>query len=527
VYIRSFADGNGDGTGDIQGIRSRLPYLRDLGVDAIWVTPWYRSPMADGGYDVADFRDIDPLFGSLSDAESLVQEAHDHGLRALVDIVPNHTSDQHPWFQAAISSPPGSAPRSRYWLRPGKGSRGQLPPNNWCSRFGGPAWERLREPDGSPGEWYLHLYTPEQPDLNWESQEVRADFESTLRFWLDRGVDGFRVDVAHGLAKHPDLPDLSPDVPDIGKVAGLAHPYRDLDAVHEIYQTWREISDSYDGERVFVAEAWVASPGRLANYVAKGRLHTAFNFDFLQAPWSAGALRSVIDETLGAHRPVGAPATWVLANHDVVRPVTRYGRAETAFADSWRLYGTEVDRDLGTRRARAAALLLLSLPGGAYIYQGDELGLAEVEDLPEEVRQDPSRLHSERCRDGCRVPLPWTATGPSFGFSTGSACPWLPQPAWWGQQSVEAQSANSASMLSLYRSALYLRRHNAALGDGDLLWDDYAKDVLSFRRPPDFRCIVNLSADVVPLPSGERVLLASAPVDDNQLPPDSAAWLVF
>ena len=331
VYIRSFADGDGDGMGDIAGLRARLPYLVELGIDALWINPWYPSPMADAGYDVADYRDVEPRFGTLADAEALLREAHQAGLRVLLDIVPNHSSDQHPWFQEALAAGPGSRARERYIFRPGRGPGGDQPPNDWASVFGGRAWTRITEPDGSPGEWYLHLFAPEQPDVNWTNPDVEADFEQTLRFWFDRGVDGFRIDVAHSLVKQDGLPDLegrtypaSPG-PDRGEEP---HPHWDRDEVHEIYREWRAVADSYADPRVFVAEAWVERPERLARYVRPDELHTAFNFDFVRAPWDAAALRETIDSTMAEHEAVGAPPTWVLSNHDVTRHVSRLGRAQ-------------------------------------------------------------------------------------------------------------------------------------------------------------------------------------------------------
>ena len=440
IYIRSFADSDGDGIGDLGGIRSRLPYLRDLGVDAIWITPFYPSPMADGGYDVADYRDIDPLFGSLADAEALVHEAHALGLKVIIDIVPNHSSDQHEWFRAALASEPGSPERARYIFRPGRGPAGAEPPNDWESTFGGPAWSRV--PDG---DWYLHLFAPEQPDFNWENPEVVEDFHRTLRFWLDRGVDGFRIDVANSLKKDqsfPDLAGLDPEV--LATHSGPHHPIWDRDDVHEVYRGWRRVMEEYDGERAFVAEAWVHDPERLALYVRPDELHTAFNFQYLRASWDAAELRTTIDECLATTHAVGAPTTWVLSNHDVTRHATRYGRLDFTgggvdVEDRVRL-DTPIDLDLGLRRARAATLLTLALPGSTYLYQGEELGLPEVVDLPEEVLADPiweRSGHQVRGRDGCRVPIPWTRSGPSLGF--GSGAPWLPQPPSWSELSVEAQ----------------------------------------------------------------------------------------
>jgi len=532
VYIRSFADGDGDGMGDIAGIRSRLPYLRDLGVDAIWINPWYPSPMADAGYDVADYCDVEPRFGTLADAEHLIDEAHAQRLRVILDIVPNHTSDQHPWFRAAVSGGPGSPYRARYVFRPGRRPGGTEPPNDWRSVFGDAAWTRVVEPDGHPGEWYLHLFAPEQPDLNWDHPEVRAEFESILRFWFDRGVDGFRIDVAHGLAKHPDLPDVGVGPDDVLSPAARGeHPHWDRDEVHEIYRRWRQVADTYPGDRAFVAEAWVETPQRLAGYVRRDALHTAFNFEFLICPWDAGRLRHVIDTTLTTLDAVGAPATWVLSNHDVVRHPSRYGRRPKEWLprQSYRAEGP-VDLQLGTRRARAAALLMLALPGGAYVYQGDELGLPEVEDLPEEVLQDPvweRSGHADRGRDGARVPLPWSVDGSSLGFSPEGtdARPWLPQPAGWKDLSVEAQNGHDGSTLELYRRALGIRRTHPALGDGTLRWLDAPAGVLALVRDPGFACIVNISTRPYELPPDDSVLLASGPLDQGRLPPDTAVWL--
>lgn len=528
IYVRSFADGNGDGMGDLAGVRDRLPYLRDLGVDALWFNPWYLSPMADGGYDVADYRDIDPMFGTLPEAEQLIVEAHAEGLRVIVDLVPNHCSDQHPWFQQALAAGPGSAERERFWFVAGRGEEGELPPNDWQSYFGGPAWTRLTEADGTPGFWYLHMFAPEQPDLNWEHPEVRAEFEDILHFWLRRGVDGFRIDVAHGLAKKPGLPDVGshPDPADL--------PYQDCDDVHDIYRSWRRISDGYDGERAFVGEVWLPTPEQFARYLRPDELHSAFNFDFLCCPWDADALRRVIDSTLAAHRPVDAPPTWVLSNHDTIRHVTRYGRADTSFDMGDKRLGDPSDLVLGRRRARAAALLTLALPGGVYIYQGDELGLAEVQDLPDHLIQDPTFVRSQgsdRGRDGCRVPLPWSGGSPSLGFSPdrAAATPWLPQPAGWEHLAVEAQDADPDSALALYRAGLALRRERLAALPETLQWTAAGDGVVSFAREGGFHCLVNLSPAPVALPSGGVVLLSSGPLapgpaGQELVPADTCVW---
>ncbi|MFD8624042.1 alpha-amylase family glycosyl hydrolase [Streptomyces hygroscopicus] len=520
VYPRSFADSDGDGTGDLQGVRQRLPYLRDLGVDAVWLSPFYASPQADGGYDVADYRAVDPMYGTLLDADAVIRDAHALGLRIIVDLVPNHSSDQHEWFKRAVAEGPGSPLRDRYHFRTGKGEHGELPPNDWESIFGGPAWTRL--PDG---EWYLHLFAPEQPDLNWEHPAVADEFRSILRFWLDMGVDGFRVDVAHGLVKAEGLPDLGGG--DQLKLLGNAvMPFFDQDGVHEIYRSWRLVLDEYDGDRIFVAEAWTPTVERTALYVRPDELHQAFNFQYLSAPWEAAELRRLIDSSLDAMRPVGAPATWVLSNHDVTRHATRYANPPGL--------GTQIrtagDRELGLRRARAATLLMLALPGSAYLYQGEELGLPDVTDLPDEVRQDPSFFRAQGqdgFRDGCRVPIPWTRTGPSYGFGDGGS--WLPQPDAWGELSVEAQTGVPDSTLEMYRRALAVRRELPGLGAGtDVTWhDELPAGILRFDRP-GFACTVNTTGTAVRIAAPGRMLLASGPVTvaDGRLdlPADTTVW---
>jgi alpha-glucosidase len=540
VYIRSFADADGDGLGDIAGLRSKLGYLESLSVDAIWINPWYPSPFADAGYDVSDYRDIEPRFGTIDDAEALIADAHGRGIRIVLDIVPNHTSDQHAWFQQALAAGPGSAERERYIFRDGGGPDGAERPNDWGSCFGGPAWTRVTEADGTPGQWYLHLFAPEQPDLNWHHPEVRADFEETLRFWFDRGVDGFRIDVAHSLMKEPGLPDIAERswarlpfrLQSIPGVHQTDHPHWDRDEVHEIYRSWRAVADSYDPPRIFVAEAWVPDPSRIVRYLRSDELHTAFNFDFLRSRWIASELVGAIDDTMREHRSVGATATWVLSNHDVAREVSRFARPQDTGVQGHQLHalGSEFDLALGQRRARAAALLMLALPGSVYIYQGEELGLPEVEDIPEASLQDPTwdrSGHTDRGRDGCRVPLPWSSSLPSFGFGpeTGDE-PWLPQPAWFAEFAASVQDGVDTSMLELYRAALAMRRSEPALGEGEMAWLDGLPDgAIGFTRDPGFACLVNVSAASVAVPAGWSVLLASSPLDSGGLAPDTAVWL--
>ena len=519
VYIRSFADANGDGTGDMAGVRAHLSYLAALGVDALWFSPWYPSPLADSGYDISDYRSIDPKFGTLWEAEQLISEARELGIRTIVDVVPNHVSNEHPWVREALAAPAGSAARERFWFRAGTGENGELPPNGWQSIFGGSAWTRL--PDG---EWYLHLFAPEQPDLNWSHPEVVTEHEDILRFWFDRGVAGVRIDSAALLVKDPELSEEPAD-PNPGE-----HPFTDRDELHDIYRGWRELADSYDEPRVLVGEVWLPDAERLARYLRPDELHTAFNFDFLACPWEPGPMRASIQSALASHAPVNAPATWVLANHDVTRTVTRYGRADTSFAFETKREGTPTDLVLGDRRARAAALLAMALPGSMYVYQGEELGLPEAENIPPERRQDPMWLRSggiDPGRDGCRVPLPWSGQVPPFGFSpNGNAPLWLDQPDDWAPLSVEAQTDDPASMLNLYRVGLRIRREAPWGAGAELSWLNHGDDVIAFARGGRFLCIANLGSQPVELPAGTEVLVGSAELVGNAVPQDTTVWLV-
>ena len=503
VYVRSFADGDGDGIGDLPGITSRLPYLADLGVDALWITPFYPSPQNDHGYDVADYCDVDPLFGKLADADNLIERAHALGLRVIVDLVPNHTSDQHQWFQEALAAGPGSPERARYIFRDGEDDS---PPNNWQSVFGGPAWTRC--PDG---QWYLHLFDSTQPDLDWRNPEVHAMFEDVLRFWLARGVDGFRIDVAHGLYKVESLPNQKdPTVRRIERMLDSAYgddePMWDQPEIHDVYRRWAEILDEFGPDRMAVAEAWVPDSESLAAYVRPDELDQAFNFSWLLADWDAPAFAEVIRRTFASTEPVGASPTWVLSNHDVTRHVTRYGGGEQGLA-----------------RARAATLAMLALPGAVYLYQGEELGLEEVDVAPEH-RQDPAWFRTrEPGRDGCRVPVPWSGAEPPFGFGPGEGQPWIPQPESWKALTVEAQQDDPASTLSFYRAALEHRRQHANPAGQVVEIFDQSEDVLAFRRGP-LTVVLNCGEEPAELPSGE-VLLSSGPLADGLLPPDTAAWL--
>jgi len=523
IYPRSFADSNGDGLGDLPGITGRLPLLRDLGVDAVWLSPFYPSPQNDAGYDVADYRSVEPLFGDLGDADKLIAEAHELGLKVIVDLVPNHTSSEHEWFRQALAAAPGSPERERYIFRDGSGPDGATPPNSWTSMFGGPAWERV--PDG---QWYLHLFDVTQPDLNWGNPDVRDEFVSVLRFWLDRGVDGFRVDVAHGLIKEENLADWTVPTAVLGGLdpVGPRPPMWDQEGVHEIYRQWRTVLDSYEGGRILVAEAWVAPTERLARYVRPDEMHQAFNFQYLDTAWRPADLRAVIDTSLAANAAVGAPTTWVLSNHDVVRHATRLGFP----AGTRRMTGIgagdpQPDTGLGLRRARAATLQMLALPGSAYLYQGEELGLPEHTTMPDEYRQDPAwerSGHTERGRDGCRVPIPWEADAPSYGFGPADAS-WLPQPASWAEYALDRQRDVPGSTWELYRAALALRKQHD-LAHGTLAWQESGPSALAFRTQ-DVLVVTNFGADPVPLPAGARVLLTSEPLDDDgQVPTDVTIW---
>ncbi|GAA4750636.1 alpha-amylase family glycosyl hydrolase [Gordonia alkaliphila] len=524
IYPRSFSDLGGDGIGDLAGIVDKLGYLELLGVDAIWLSPVMRSPMADHGYDVSDPRDIDPTFGTLADFDALIAEAHDRDIRVTMDLVPNHTSDQHAWFSAALGAGPGSPERARYHFLPGRGETGELPPNNWTSVFGGPAWSRVREADGELGEWYLHLFAPEQPDLNWDNPEVMADLETTMRFWLDRGVDGFRIDVAHGMAKAPGLPDMTEPA------VVLKHtdddPRFNNEAVHEIHRRIRAVMDQYPGT-ANVGEVWVDANDQFAKYVRPDELHLGFNFRLATVDFESTAIRDAIEESLAAVSAVGATPTWTLSNHDVEREASRYAPPVPATDnDDDALRAEENALGIGIARARAMALVELALPGTVFLYNGAELGLPNVE-LPDEALVDPVWERSgrtQRGRDGCRVPLPWEGEEPPFGFSTNPDT-WLPMPADWDRFTVEKQLEDIYSTLSLYRQAIELRYDRPEFSGPRVDWYGAPDGCLAFRRPGGAICALNATQTPVPLPHGE-ILLVSLPLVDGMLAPNSAAWLV-
>lgn len=530
IYPRSFRDASGDGVGDLAGITAELHHVAELGVDAVWLSPFFVSPQRDGGYDVADYCDVDPLFGTLADFDALAARARDLGLRIIVDLVPNHCSNEHAMFRAALAAGPGSTERGHFIFRDGRGEHGELPPNNWESHFGGPTWTRVIEADGTAGQWYLHLFDSTQPDFNWDNPAVGDEFERVLRFWLDRGVAGFRVDVAHALVKAPGLPDWggradggsSPGFP------GHHAPMFGQPALKDVYRRWRAILAEYGPDRVLCAEANVDPLDRMAEWVAPDQLHQAFNFPFLGAPFEAEALRAVVTQSLEAFGAVGAPTTWVLSNHDVVRHASRLGLPGIGLNVGDGLGPADVQPDLalGRARARAATLFMLGLPGSAYLYQGEELGLVDNTGIAPHERQDPTfhRTGGERVgRDGCRVPLPWRVDAPAHGFSE-AGLSWLPQPGLWAELSRDAQALDPNSHLSLYRRALSHRRGHE-LGAGSLAWapELCRGGVLAFVNGT-ILVMLNAGGTAAALPPLE-VIVRSGLGAPAELAPGEAAWL--
>jgi alpha-glucosidase len=519
IYPRSFFDSNGDGEGDLQGITSQLQYVQDLGVDAIWLSPFYTSPNKDGGYDVADPRDVDPRFGNLDDVKKLIEVAHSLDLKVLVDIVPNHFSDQHIWFQQALKAGRGSPERDRFhFYDPNEDG---TPPNNWISLFGGPSWTQVDD-----GQFYLHLFDSSQPDLNWDNPDVAKDFELTLRFWLDLGVDGFRIDVAHGLVKenlltnHPDPQGISDALRlDVSMDAEARNallvtvPYFDRQGVHEIYRQWRILFDSYkDREILAVAEAWVHPPVNATRYVRSDELHQVFNFDLLDAQFDADTLYSIVNRSIDLMATVGALPTWALSNHDSPRVSSRIGEIQ----------------------ARALALFVLALPGSCYIYAGQELGLPDGE-IPDNSRQDPIYFRTEgkqKGRDGARVPLPWAGESAPFGFTTGT--PWLPLTDNWKDLTVEKQNIDPKSTLNLYRSALKHRAEHL-MTQGSIEWLESpqhglkSSSLLAIRRG-DVSIYMNLTNTPIEIEIAGKLLMVSAGVVDARdgkitIPAISTLWL--
>jgi len=549
IYPRSFKDSNGDGLGDIKGITEGVKYLKSLSLDAVWLSPFYPSELADGGYDVADYRNVDPRLGTLKDFDAMLKALHKEGIRVFVDIVPNHSSDQHEWFKAALASQPGSKERARYIFRDGRGKNGELPPNDFVSHFAPSAWSRTKNQDGTYGQWYFHLFAPEQPDFNWDNREVELDFLKTLKFWSDRGVDGFRIDVAHALKKDFTRFNKSYTKIDSMKIATNGNDIIfDRNEVHEIYREWRKLFNQYNPPRVAVAEAYVPA-SRRTQYASSDELGQAFNFDLLGAEFVAKDFKKVVSENLELANESGSSSTWVLNNHDVVRTVTKYGLPKGTDYNQWLLTdgkSIKVDIELGQKRARAAAMYIMALPGCTYIYQGEELGLFEVADLKPEDLQDPNwkrnvvfkdqrvffkklgktitgvaEIHLEKGRDGCRVPLPWTSTGSSFGFGSGKAH--LPQPPEFGALSMQAQSKIKGSTLDIYRTALKLRKKLQTTEEFEWIKTGDPQ-VLHFSRKNGWHCIMNFDGADFTLPKGE-ILHSSSPLKGRKLPKNTTVWM--
>ncbi len=541
IYPRSFKDSNGDGIGDIKGITSKIGYLSSLNVDAVWLSPFYPSALADGGYDVDDYRDVDPKLGTLADFDEMLNKLHEAGIRVFVDIVPNHSSNRHEWFKEAIASEPGSAARNRYIFRDGKGANGELPPTNWPSHFAPSAWSHESTQGGEHNQWYCHLFAPEQPDFNWDNREIEDDFLKTLKFWADRGVDGFRIDVAHALKK-----DLSEPLKDQARYPDLVNRKPgdnilfDRDEVHEIYKEWRQLFNQYDPPRVAVAEAYVPAD-RLALYASADELGQAFNFELLNANFNATEFKTVIDRGLTQAKALGSSSTWCLNNHDQMRPATKYGLLPTVDHIRWKNSAgatSPLDENLGMRSAIAASMLIMALPGCTYIYQGEELGLHEVLGIPEDQIQDPQYLRNLKVdvgRDGCRVPLPWTSSGSSFGFGDGGSH--LPQPQWFAKNSVEVESKDPQSPLSIFRKALELRK--GLVTEEEMQWHETGDaNVLHFSRPNGWHCITNFGRGHFDLTGKGEILHSSGPLAEagiylihgvetsgNDLPPATTVWL--
>jgi alpha-glucosidase len=528
IYPRSFKDSNGDGLGDIKGITSQVQYLQSLNIDAIWLSPFYPSALADGGYDVDDYRDVDPKLGTLADFDELLEKLHHADIRVFVDIVPNHSSNRHIWFQEAIDSPPGSPARNRYIFRDGKGANGELPPTNWISHFAPSAWSHESTQGGKGNQWYCHLFAPEQPDFNWDNTEVEEEFLKTLKFWADRGVDGFRIDVAHMMKK--DLSEPLKDVPEPvtldSRVPGNEILF-DRDEVHEVFKSWRKLFNQYNPPRVAVAEAW-AKPENVHRYASPDELGQAFNFDLLLADFDAATYREIVTRNIATATKHGSSSTWVFSNHDQVRPTTRYGLPKGANLIAFKNSdgrSEKLDINRGINASIAAQMFALALPGCTYIYQGEELGLPEAVEIPEDQIQDPQYLRNNKIdkgRDGCRVPLPWTRNGSSFGF--GSAGAHLPQPALFAEYSVEAESGVADSPLEIFRKALALRKD--LVTTEELSWHETGNpELLHFSRPNGWHCLTNFGQALVALPEGLRTIHSSQPLKDMELPGATTVWM--
>jgi len=525
IYPRSFADGNGDGMGDLPGVMSRLESLKELGIDAIWFSPFFTSPQKDAGYDVADYTDIDPRFGTLADFDALLAKAHSHGIRIIIDLVPNHSSDQHPLFQAALKAGKGSPERDMYVFREGRDEKS--PPNNWQSVFGGPAWTQVED-----GQWYLHLFDSSQPDFNWANPKVEQFFHDVLRFWFDRGVDGFRVDVAHSLVKDPALPDIeevssSMTGSDSAPKEEKPHPFWGQEGVHEVIRGFRKVANEYD-DRAMCAEAWILPLSKMAKWVRPDEYHQTFNFAYLETPWDSAKLRNVVDESLREFGNVGAPSTWVLSNHDVIRHVTRmaYDKVPKQGDGIGPSY-PQPDEARGQRVGRAATAFMLGLPGSSYIYQGEELGLPEHTTLDASFREDPTffRTKGERVgRDGCRVPIPWESDKPAYGFNT-TGKSWLPQPENYRRYARSEQKGVAGSTLELYKQLLKIRKE-FKMGLGELKWvEDLCDETTLVFDNSGVRVIANFGG-TLNLPAGELLVTTQHDLTvEGVLEHDQVAWI--
>ena len=545
IYVRSFADSDGDGIGDLDGIRARLDHLVELGVDAFWLNPCYPSPQLDHGYDVADYTDIEPDYGDLATYDRLVTEATARGLRVVMDVVPNHCSSEHPWFRAALAAPRGSSERARFYFRDGRNG-GTDPPNNWHAVFGGSAWTPVGD-----GQWYLGTFTPHQPDFDHTCRDVEELFAGALRFWFDRGADGFRVDAVTPVGKAAELPDAPPAPEGLRETdVAFQNPYTTFRPEgHDVWRRWRRTIDDYmaehpDRDLMMVAEAYTPRrPDLLMEFARPDEFHQCFSFDLLLNPWDAASIRQAIGDQLLLLDERQIVPTWTLNNHDCQRIVTRLGRADATEPHSYSgnpmVYtDAPVDEHVGRRRARAQIAMLLALPGSVYLYQGEELGLPEVLDLPADARQDPVFARTggaEIGRDGCRVPIPWT-TDPagSHGFSPphGNAPPWLPQPEGWGGLALDAQRGVAGSMFEHYRELLALRRRLAVPQGASAELVDVGDGLVGVRRG-DLLAVLNPTAEARAADgtAGMQVVVSSAPLDgepsgDVVVPADSAVWLL-
>jgi alpha-glucosidase len=527
IYPRSFADNDGNGIGDLKGVTAKVDYLASLSLDAVWLSPFYPSALADGGYDVDDYRNVDPKLGTLADFDEMLAALHGAGIRVFVDIVPNHSSNLHQWFKDAIAAEPGSSERARYIFRDGRGASGEIPPTDWPSHFAPSAWTHESTWGGKHNQWYMHWFAPEQPDWNWDNPEIEADFLATLKFWADRGVDGFRVDVAHALKKDLSEPlrmraTMEYEAPQTLDGTGIL---MDRNEVFEVYRSWRKLFNTYDPPRVAVAEANV-HPSRMPLYASEETLGQSFDFRFIDAAFSARTYKDCVSQSLELAKKNNSSTTWTLGNHDQMRYATKLGLHPIVDRNEWLLSNGQshpVDFEIGTRCSVAGNLFILALPGCTYIYQGDELGIHEVADIPVDQIQDPvylRNLKQAKGRDGARVPLPWTRGGTNFGFGAGT--PHLPQPQWFGDFSVEAESGVAGSPLEIFRKALKLRRELQCAEE--ITWHQTSsEDVLHFSRPNGWNCITNFKAHKYSIPAGE-VILASSPIVDGKISAGTTVW---